>query len=101
MVEYGRIRLDTILIIELCLLIFLPCYTYYIAVYKYGIAPFPHTTVTNTACPYPQNIAFRFGMMTASSFLALVFFCISKWIKYQKQRTNYPGNIPSLLYTIS
>ena len=84
MVQYGKIRLDNILIFELVLLITLSMFTYYVAVYKDGIAPFPHTSVTDTACPYPQNIPFRFGMMTAASFLSLVFYCISKWLKYQK-----------------
>lgn len=71
------------------------------AVYKDGIKPFPHTTVTDTATPYPQNIAFRFGMMTAASFLALVFFCIARWMKYVQVKSNYPGNIPNTLYIVS
>ena len=83
------------------MLILLPFYTYYVAVYKDGIKPFPHTTVTDTACPYPQNIAFRFGMMTAASFLALVFFCIAKWMKYIQIKINYLGKIPNAIYFVS
>jgi hypothetical protein len=79
MVEFGKIRMDTILWFEIGLLILIPFYTYYMAVYKDGIAPFPHTTVTDTANPYPQNIVFRFGMLTASSFLSLVFYVMFKW----------------------
>lgn len=84
MVQYGKIRMDIILWFEISLLVLIPFYTYYMAVYKDGIEPFPHTTVTDTACPYPQNIVFRFGMLTAASFLALIFFVIFKWFRYMQ-----------------
>ena len=86
MTQYGQIRLDNILWFEISLLVLIPFYTYYIAVYKDGIAPFPHTTVTDTACPYPQNIVFRFGMLTASSFLAIIFFCMFRWFQYLQKK---------------
>lgn len=101
MTQYGKIRLDNLMWFEISLLILLPFYTYYTAVYKQGMKPFPHETVTTTACPYPQNIAFRFGMMTASSFLALIFFCIAKWMKYVQIKTKYPGKIPNVIYFMS
>lgn len=101
MVQYGKIRLDIILWFEISLLILLPFYTYYMAVYKQGMKPFPHPTVTDTACPYPQNIAFRFGNMTAASFLALIFFCTARWMKYIQVKTNYPRHIPNAIYFIS
>ena len=84
------------------LLILLPFYTYYMAtIHQKVVKPFPHTTVTDTATYYPQDIAFRFGMMTAASFLALVFFCIARWMKYLQRKTNYPGKIPNVLYFFS
>ena len=101
MVQYGKIRLDNLIWLELSLLILLPFYTYYMAVNKDHIPPFPHTTVTHTARPYPQNIAFRFGMLTAASFLALTFFCMFKWLKYVKIRSQWPGHIPNVAYSFA
>lgn len=39
--------------------------------------------------------------MTAASFLALVFYCIAKWMKYIQIKTGYPGRIPNAVYFIS
>lgn len=76
----GRIRLDNIIWVYVPLMLLLPCYTYYMATIKHKeVPPFPWSTVTNTACPYPQNIMFRFGMLTASSLLALIYFALFRY----------------------
>jgi hypothetical protein len=75
MANKGRIRLDAILWVYLPLMLLLPCYTYYMGVvYEKKVDPW--STVTDTACPYPQNILFRFGMLTASSLLSLIYFAL-------------------------
>lgn len=76
----GRIALNTILWLYMPLMLGLPCYSYYMAVIvEKQEDPFPWSTVTMTACDYPQNILFRFGMLTASSFLALIYFALFKY----------------------
>lgn len=70
----GRLRLDTILWVILPLMIGAPFYTYHMAVTHDHVQPYPHTTVTDTATYYPQDIVFRFIMLISSSFLAFVFF---------------------------
>lgn len=82
-------------------MLLLPFYTYHVAVTKDGIKPFPHSTITKTACPYPQNIVFRLGMLTASSFLALIFFCMFKWLNYIQIKIGWPGTIPRFVYFLS
>ena len=75
----GRIRLDKILWIYIPMMLLLPCYTYYMAVSRKETPAFPWATVTDTACPYPQNILFRFGMLTGSSVLVLLYFALFRY----------------------
>ncbi len=92
----GRINFNVFLGVFLPILLLLPCYTYYMATIKEKVVPpFPQSTVTNTACPYPQNILFRFGMLTASSFFILIYFAVYHWLNYEIRRTQFPETIPS------
>lgn len=40
-------------------------------------------------------------MLTASSFLALIFFCMFRWINYLKTKSQWPGTVPSFIYAYS
>lgn len=99
--QVGRIRLDIFLWIEIPLLLVIPMITYHIAVSKKEVDPFPFSTITKTACPYPQNILFRFGMLTASSFLSLIFFCIFNWLRYEVDRLKFPEKVQGWMYPVS
>ena len=69
---------------------FTPCYTYYMAVSNQEEPPYPHATVTSTACHYPQDIVFRFIMLFCSSILALSFFVVFRWLESQAKRVDFP-----------
>ena len=60
--------------------------------------PFPHATVTNTACHYPQAQIFRWTMTSAGCFLTLIFHTIFRWFEMQAKKYSYPGNIYSYMY---
>ena len=55
--------------------------------------PFPHATITNTACHYPQDIIFRYLMLPAGGFVNLVYYCIFRWLTVEKKRIGYTGDI--------
>jgi hypothetical protein len=75
-----RIRLDVFVWAYIPFLILLPAYTYYMATIKEKVVPkFPWATVTDTACPYPQDILFRFGMLTATSFMSLLYYALFRY----------------------
>lgn len=97
----GRIRIDIFLWIEIPLLLFTPMVTYYVAITHKEVPAFPYTTITKTACFYPQNVLFRFAMLTASSFLSLIFFCIFRWLKYQVNRIQFPEKLQGWMYPVS
>ena len=52
--------------------------------------PFPHATITATACHYPQDIEFRFVLLLAGSFLNIVYFVVFKWTKIMIKDTGFP-----------
>lgn len=60
--------------------------------------PFPHTTVTGTACHHPQAIVFRWIMISAASFLTLIFHVIFRWFEKQAKLYQYPGHIYTYMY---
>ncbi len=51
--------------------------------------PFPHSTITQTANKYPQNIVFRLICGIASSFLFLLINTIYRWIDMQAERSGF------------
>lgn len=67
-------------------------FTYYMAVIlQKSVKPFPHCTITETATPYPQNIAFRFVIMSNFGSMFLIYvaqYYIFKLAKKQIQKAN-------------
>ena len=61
-------------------MIFANAFSYYKAVKDGDEPPFPHATVTSTACHYPQDIVFRFIMLLSSSIMCLAFYVIFRWL---------------------
>ncbi len=78
----GKISFDLIVLIYLPILIATPFYTYHMAVSQDPKYKFPKATITQTACPYPQDIVFRYFMSMAASILALIFFIIFQWLDW-------------------
>ena len=60
--------------------------SYFIAVYKGEVRPFPDTTITATAVNYPQYILFRVGNLIVTPVLALVYLIAYYWLKNQKKK---------------
>ena len=73
-------------------------YSYHMATSKKEEKPFPHTTITNTACHYPQDIIFRWFMLPAGGFINLIYYIVFKWLKDVKKRTSYPFGIEAWLH---
>lgn len=82
----------------LTIILFTPAYTYHMAVSSKQEPPFPHATVTNTACHYPQAQVFRWTMTTAAGFLLLIFHVIFKFFEKQARKYEYKGNLYSYMY---
>lgn len=51
--------------------------------------PFPHSTITQTANKYPQNIVFRYICGIAASILVLLINTIYRWIDMQAEKTGF------------
>lgn len=51
--------------------------------------PFPHSTITQTANKYPQNILFRYFSGIGSALFALIFNTIYRWIDLQAERSGF------------
>lgn len=77
----GRINAGKLIAYYVPFIILTPFYCYYMAVKHKEEKPYPAATITQTACHYPQDIAFRYFMLIASSMLALIFFMIFKWVE--------------------
>mgnify|MGYP003456218267 CR=1 FL=1 len=68
-----------------------PLYTYYMAVIvEKSAKPFPHSTITETANPYPQNLIFRFLCGIGIFVLALIFHTIFRYMNAQARKSNFP-----------
>jgi len=52
--------------------------------------PYPHATITNNACHYPQDIAFRGFMLPAGSLIALIYFVAFGWLEMLKRSSGFP-----------
>lgn len=95
------LKMNRIIMIQIPLMLIVPMITYTVAVRSGEVQPFPNPSVTETACFYPQNILFRFVMLTASTFFALVFFAVFKWLNYEADRIKIPLERPASLYWAS
>ena len=76
----GKLNLNNLLFLYVPFMLVTPLYTYYKAVSKGEVQPYPHSTVTSTAEHYPQDIVFRYIMLFCSSILALTFFVVFRWL---------------------
>lgn len=85
----GKLKLNPILWSMVPAMILTPFYSYHMAVSKGEEPPYPHATVTDTATHYPQDIVFRYVMLFNSSFLALAFFIIFRWVEAQAHRVGH------------
>lgn len=83
-------KLDRILCFYAPLALLAPLYTYYMAVYcEKSAKPFPHSTITQTANKYPQNIFFRYCCGIGSAILALIVTAIYHWIEFTAKRVGF------------
>ena len=97
----GKINAGKLIGAYLPFIILTPFYCYYMAVKHKQEKPYPAATITSTACHYPQDIAFRYYMLIASSMLALIFFLIFKWVKRVAADAGYPKRVSNRLYYLS
>lgn len=68
-----------------------PLYTYYMAVIvEKSAKPFPHSTITETANPYPQNILFRFLCGIGIFIFALIFHTIYRYMNAEAKKSGFP-----------
>ena len=83
-------------------LLILSClYSYHMAVQQKQERPFPHATITATACHYPQDIEFRFFLMIAGSFLNVIYFVIFKWTYKLIKETGFPYKMEKWLFPVA
>jgi hypothetical protein len=94
----GSLKINYVISFYLTIILITPAYTYYMAVSKKEEPPFPHVTVTNTACHYPQAIIFRWAMTSAAGFLTLMFHVVFRFYEKEAQRYQYPGNTYAYMY---
>lgn len=97
----AKLNVAELIVVYVPLIILTPFYCYYKAVSQHQEKPFPAATITMTACHYPQDIAFRYFMLIASSLLALIFFMIFKWVANVARDAKFPRKISKVLYGFS
>ncbi len=96
---FGRTKINKYVWFFNIFMIIVPLFCYYMATIKQKVSkPFPHSTVTTTACYYPQDIVFRFFMLIAASFLSLMFYLIFRWVNYQCKRVGYHGRYSNFAF---
>lgn len=94
----GSLKLNYVIYFYLPIILLTPAYTYYMAVKHKQEPPFPHATVTNTACHYPQATVFRWTMTSAAGFLVLMFHVVFRFYEKEAKKYQYPGNTYSYMY---
>ena len=77
----GKLNLNPVLYLMVPAMILTTFYSYHMAVSKGEEPAYPHATITDTATHYPQDIVFRYVMLWNSSFLALIFYLVFRWIE--------------------
>jgi hypothetical protein len=97
----GRLNVGEVLVFYIPFIILTPFYCYYKAVSQHQEKPYPAATITQTACHYPQDIAFRYFMLIASSMLALIFFMIFKWVDNVARDAKFTKPLSKVLYKMS
>ncbi len=94
----GSFKINSLIYVYMSIILVVPIYSYYKSVQQKQQPPFPHTTITNTACHYPQAHILRWGMLTASGFLTLIFHTIFRWYDKQAKNYEYPGGTYAYMY---
>ena len=94
----GALKINYVIYCYLTIVLLTPAYTYHMAVSHKQEPPFPHATVTNTACHYPQAQVFRWTMTSAGCFLTLIFHTVFRWYEMQAKKYSFPGNTYSYMY---
>lgn len=79
------------------LLVFACFYSLHMSVKQKQEKPYPHATITNTACHYPQDIVFRYFMLPAGSFIVLTYYIAFEWLKKTKKRIEFPFGVEAWL----
>jgi hypothetical protein len=92
---FGGIHINYLLYFFIPLLIFACLLCYWVAVLTKEEKPFPHTTITDTACHYPQDIVFRGLMLPAGSFVTLIYYIAFKWLESKKKQIEFPYSTES------
>ena len=77
----GAISFNLLSKIIISVILFTPAFSYYMAVHYSEEPPFPHATITNTACHYPQDIVFRLTMTANTAYLVLLYFVMFRWLE--------------------
>lgn len=94
----GALKINYVIYFYLTIILFTPAYTYYMSVSQKQEPPFPHATVTNTACHYPQATVFRWTMTSAAGFLTLIFHVVFRFYEKEAKKYQYPGSTYSYMY---
>ena len=97
----GKLNVGELVAVYVPIIVLTPFYCYYKAVSQHQTKPYPYTTITNTACFYPQNIAFRYFMLIASSILGLTFYMMFKWVSKVAADSGFPKPISKVLFFFS
>jgi hypothetical protein len=94
----GGIRINYILFFFIPFIIFACFFCYHMAVSTKQERPFPHSTITHTACHYPQDIVFRLATLPAGSFMFLIYFTIFRYVELQKNKIKFPYGTEQWIY---
>lgn len=97
----DQLNVGVLIAVYVPIIILTPFYCMYMAVAQKQEKPYPAATITSTACHYPQDIAFRYFMLIASSLLALIFYMLFRWVQAQAIVAQYDKPISKLLYSAS
>ena len=96
--QLGKFKLNILIFLYVPTLVLTPLYTYDMAVKAGQEPPYPHATITSTACHYPQDIVFRYTMLICSSILALTFYIMFRWAENCAIRVGFPPPQQYLFY---
>ena len=97
----GSVKVNTLFFSIILPTMLVPFYTNYEAVSQQQEKPFPNTTITNTACHYPQAILFRGITLIGAISLHLFLFFMNKHFRYLKNKSKYEGSIKNWLFWVA
>lgn len=94
----DKLNVGALIAVYIPIIIVTPFYCMYMAVKQKQEKPYPAATITQTACHYPQDIAFRYFMLIASSLLALIFYMIFRWMNALAHSVKYDRTLSKGLF---